>query len=191
MSRLSQALGLLALAALGGCRQDMHDQQRLEAYEVSAFFQDGRAMRPRVPGTVARGEQFEDAAFLTGKRDGELLVESPVPFDAELLERGRQRFGIFCTPCHDRLGYGDGMIVQRGMKRPASFHIERLREAPDGYYFDVITHGFGAMYDYADRIPPRDRWAIVAYVRALQLSQNAVLQDVPGEERSRLAEEGQ
>jgi mono/diheme cytochrome c family protein len=158
---------------------------------VSAFFQDGRAMRARVPGTVARGEVFEDVEFLTGKRDGELLVKSPVALGAELLERGQQRFGIFCTPCHDPLGYGDGMIVQRGMKRPASFHIDRLREAPDGYFFDVITNGFGAMYDYADRIPPRDRWAIVAYVRALQLSQNAVLQDVPGEERSRLAEEGQ
>lgn len=191
MRRALRFTSLITLALLGGCRQDMHDQPKLEAYEVSTFFQDGRAMRARVPGTISRDEPILDAPFETGRADGELLVESPVPLDAALLARGRQRFGIFCTPCHDQLGYGDGVIVQRGMKRPASFHIERLREAPDGYFFDVITNGFGAMYDYADRIPPGDRWAIVAYVRALQLSQNATLQDVPGDQRSRLAEEGQ
>lgn len=181
---------LLALAYLAGCRQDMHDQPKLEAYEPSAFFADGRGTRPRVPGTVARGELAEDEALHTGRSAGDLVTVIPVPLDAALLERGRERYGIFCTPCHDALGYGDGIVVQRGMKRPASFHIDRLRQASPGYFFDVITNGFGAMYDHADRIPPRDRWAIVGYVRALQLSQDARLEDVSESERALLTEIG-
>jgi hypothetical protein len=177
---------LLALGCIAACRQDMHDQPRLEAYEASAFFADGRAMRPRVPGTIARGELVLDQEFHTGMSRGEHLSRLPFPLDRALLERGRERYGIFCTPCHDPLGNGDGLVVQRGMKRPPSFHIERLREAPPGYVFDVITNGFGAMYDHADRIPPRDRWAIAAWVRVLQASQDARLEDVPAAERARL-----
>ena len=182
------AHGLIACCALlsAGCRQEMYDQHKKTALEGSSLFPDGRASRPSVPGTVARGELKLDAHLHTGRVDGKLATEFPFPVDRALLERGRERYGIFCTPCHDALGGGQGLVVQRGMKRPESFHVERLREAPPGYFFDVITNGFGAMYDYADRIPPRDRWAIVAYVRALQLSQGARLEDVPAAERARL-----
>jgi mono/diheme cytochrome c family protein len=179
---------LLAVAVLGACRQDMHDQPRLEVYESSTFFPDGRAQRPSVPGTVARGELFEDAHLHTGKVDGEFATEFPFPVDRAVLERGRERYSINCSPCHDSLGDGNGMIVQRGMKRPASFHEQRLRESPPGYFFDVITNGYGVMYDYADRVSPRDRWAIVAYVRVLQRSRAATLADVPAAERALLEE---
>ena len=137
-------------------------------------------------GTVARGQLELDAVLLTGLVDGQPVAEFPVSVDRELIERGRERFEIFCSVCHDSAGNGNGMIVKRGLKRPASFHEERLREAPPGYFYDVITRGYGVMYDYSDRIPPRDRWAIVAYIRALQLSQNATLEDVPPDERARL-----
>lgn len=184
--RVPSMLVLLALPVLGGCRQDMHDQPRHEPLEKSTFFADGRASRPQVKGTVARGQLELDAVLLTGLVDGQPVAEFPVSVDRELIERGRERFEIFCSVCHDSAGNGNGMIVKRGLKRPASFHEERLREAPPGYFYDVITRGYGVMYDYSDRIPPRDRWAIVAYIRALQLSQNATLEDVPPDERARL-----
>lgn len=181
------AATLIALAPLLlGCRQDMHDQPKLEPLEASNFFADGRASRPQVPGTVARGELRLDPHLYEGRVDGELAQTLPIEVTAELLARGRERFNIFCSACHDRAGYGEGMVVRRGMKRPPSFHIERLREAPPGYFFDVITNGFGAMFDLADRIDYRDRWAIVAYVRALQVSQNAALADVPPDRRLEL-----
>jgi mono/diheme cytochrome c family protein len=180
------ALVVLALAAGTACRQDMHDQPKYRPLESSAFFPDGRASRPVVEGTVARGQLGEDAAWTTGRVGKEWVRTAPVPFTAERLARGRERFDIFCSPCHDRVGTGGGMVVQRGFKRPPSFHIDRLRQAGDGYFFETITLGFGTMPSYATQIPVDDRWAIVAYVRALQLSQGATLADVPADERARL-----
>lgn len=166
----------------------MADQPKYQPLQASTFFEDGRASRPRVPGTVARGQLRADEALYTGSTGGKLVDTFPFPVTPAVLQRGRERYNIFCAPCHDQVGTGRGMIVQRGFQPPPSFHIERLREAPVGYFFTVITNGFGAMYDYADRIPPRDRWAIIAYIRALQLSQHATLADVPAEERQRLLE---
>ena len=176
-----RALAALALAfASAACRQDMHDQPKFIPLRPSTFFDDGRSARPLVEGTVARGHLNEDVAFYTGKGpDGKPLDAFPLPVTKETIERGQDRFDIYCTPCHGRLGNGDGMIVRRGFRRPPSYHIERLRGVPNGYLFDVISKGFGAMSDYAAQIQPADRWAIVAYIRALQLSQNATVSDVP------------
>ncbi|MGH7495773.1 MAG: c-type cytochrome [bacterium] len=170
------------------CRQDMHDQPRYEPLERSSFFSDQRASRPTVEGTVARGQLNLDEHLHTGKINGELAAVFPFPIDKNVLLRGQERFNIFCSPCHGRVGDGQGMIVQRGFRQPQSFHIQRLRESPPGYYFDVITNGFGAMYSYAARVPVEDRWAIAAYIRALQLSQNATWKDVPTEQRRQLME---
>jgi cbb3-type cytochrome c oxidase subunit III len=164
----------------------MHDQPKYESLEASTFFPDGRSSRPLVPGTVARGQLREDTHLYEGKVAGKPAETFPFPIDLKILERGRQRYNIYCSPCHDRLGNGDGMVVRRGFRRPPSYHIERLRQAPPGYLYDVITNGFGAMQDYAAQVPVRDRWAIVAYIRALQLSQNAHLNDVPEAERQNL-----
>ena len=187
MSPLQALLAPLLLAcALAGCRQDMHDQPKLEPYEASTFFRDGRAMRPLVPGTVARGRLDEDDHLHRGTVDGRPAETFPFEVTRETLARGRERYEIYCAPCHNQTGDGRGMIVERGMRAPPSFHVERLRGAPPGYFFDVITHGFGAMYDYSDRISPPDRWAIVAYVRVLQQSRAATIEDVPAGERERL-----
>jgi mono/diheme cytochrome c family protein len=172
------------------CRQDMHDQPRYEPLERSTFFDDGRSARPFVEGTVARGHLKSDEHFYTGKVNGELVNALPFPATKEVLDRGHERYNIYCSPCHDRVGNGRGIIVQRGFRQPPSLHIDRLRQAPLGHFFDVMTNGFGTMYSYADRITPQDRWAIVAYIRALQMSQNATLDDVPVEERSKLLERG-
>ncbi len=182
-------LALLACLLVAACRQDMHDQPRFEPLEGSSFFPDGRAMRPQVEGTVARGELSFATHFTTGMIDGKPAEFFPDPLTRSLLERGRERYDIFCSVCHDRAGYGQGMAVRRGLKQPPSLHVDRLREAPPGYFFDVITNGFGAMYDLSDRIPVEDRWAIVAYVRALQLSQYATLDDVSTEVADRLESE--
>jgi Cytochrome C oxidase, cbb3-type, subunit III len=178
----------LALAALGvACRQDMHDQPKYIPLRPSDFFADGRSERPLIDGTVARGHLNDDAAFYTGKGpDGKPVDTFPFPVTKEVIERGQQRFNVYCSPCHDRLGNGDGMIVRRGYRHPPSYHIPRLRSVPNGYIFDVITNGFGAMPDYAAQIPVSDRWAIVAYVRALQLSQNAPASALTAQERSQL-----
>lgn len=162
-----------------GCRQDMHDQPRFEAYEKNTFFADQRAVRAHIPGTVAQDTVSGDPAFLTGKAGEEFIETFPFEVTRERLERGRERFEIFCAPCHDRLGYGEGMVVKRGFPRPNSYHIERLRTAPVGHFFDVITNGIGPMGDYADRISPEDRWNIVAYIRVLQISQQSKLGDLP------------
>lgn len=162
----------------------MHDQPKYEPYEKSEFFADGRAMRPPVEGTVARGQLRDDAALFTGKDGAAFVATIPLPVDEALMRRGRERYDIFCTPCHGVRGLGNGMVVQRGYRTPASFHEERLRGQPDGYFFDVITHGFGAMPDYAAQVPVKDRWAIVAYVRALQISRNGTPADA---ERARAA----
>jgi mono/diheme cytochrome c family protein len=169
------------------CQQQMAEQPRYEPLEPSTFFADGRASRSLVPGTVARGHLKTDAHLYAGQANGKLADTFPFPVTRAVLERGQERYNIYCSPCHGRIGNGEGIVVQRGFQRPASFHIDRLREAPAGYFFNVITNGFGAMYDYAARVKSEDRWAIIAYIRALQLSQNATLADVPAEERPQLA----
>ena len=177
---------LLGLLLLAGCQQKMADQPRYEPLAKSDFFADGRSARPLVEGTVARGQLRSDEALYTGKINGNLIETLPFPVTKDILLRGQQRFDIFCSPCHDRIGTGQGMVVKRGLRAPPSFHIERLRTAPAGHFFDVITHGFGIMPDYATPVTPEDRWAIVAYIRALQLSQNARLADIPEAERRSL-----
>jgi mono/diheme cytochrome c family protein len=174
-----------------GCRQDMQDQPRFEPLEACEFFDDGRSARPHVRGTVARGAPRQDELFYTGRVNGELAEVLPFEPTRDRLERGRERYDIFCSPCHGGLGNGEGMIVQRGFRRPPSYHEERLRKMPIGHFYDVISNGFGTMKDYASRIPPEDRWAIAAYIRALQLSQHATIDDVPPDERRRLEEMGQ
>lgn len=164
----------------------MHDQPKYDPLEQSQFFDDQRSARPLVEGTVARGHLNEDPATYTGKVNGVLVTTLPFPVTGELLERGQQRFNIFCAPCHDQVGNGMGIVVRRGFRRPISFHTDRLRESPPGYYFDVMTNGFGSMSSYAEQVPVKDRWAIVAYIRALQLSQHASLEDVPEKERKEL-----
>lgn len=172
-------LGLLAVLALAGCRQDMQDQPRFKPLAKSDFYSDLRSARPPVEGTVARGQLHEDVYFYTGKVGSNPGDSMPFAVSEDVLARGRERFNIYCAPCHSQLGDGNGVIVQRGYRRPPSYHIARLRNAPLGYFFDVMTNGFGAMPDYAAQISPRDRWNIVAYIRALQLSQNASADDVP------------
>jgi mono/diheme cytochrome c family protein len=179
----------VASVLLAACRQDMHDQPKYEPLEPSAFFDDRRASRPVLPGTVARGQLDEDEAFHRGTLAGAPVKELPVPFTRALLERGRERYEIYCSPCHDRLGYGRGMIVQRGYQSPPSLHQERLREVPVGYLYQAITNGFGVMPSYAPQVHERDRWAIVAYLRALQLSQDARPSDVPPGDLRKLEEE--
>ena len=164
----------------------MADQPRYKPLAKSDFFDDGRASRPLVEGTVAQGHLEADPQLYTGKTNGKLMETFPFPITKAILLRGQERYNIFCSPCHDRVGTGEGMIVRRGYRPPPSYHIDRLRTAPAGYFFDVISHGFGAMPDYAEQVPPEDRWAIVAYIRALQLSQNAKLTDVPDQDRRAL-----
>ena len=182
---------LVLAAALCGCRQDMHDQPKYIPLRPSDFFGDGRSARPLIEGTVARGHLNDDAAFYTGKGpDNKPLNTFPFPVTKDAILRGQQRFNIYCTPCHDRTGSGKGMVVRRGYRQPPSFHSDRLRQIQNGYIYDVITNGFGAMSDYAAQIEPRDRWAIVAYIRALQLSQQASINDVPPDARGQLGQAG-
>jgi len=179
----------LLVLVLSGCQQKMADQPRLDPLEETSFFEDGRAARPRVEGTVARGEARQDTLRYSGKVDGELSEVFPVAVTRPVIERGGERYEIFCRPCHGTLGNGNGIVPQRGFTQPPSFHSPHLRAMPPGYFFDIITNGFGAMSSYKDRVPPNDRWAIVAYIRALQLSQNARIDDVPEDERRDLEEE--
>jgi mono/diheme cytochrome c family protein len=169
-----------------GCRQDMHDQPKYVPLRESTFFNDARSARPLVEGTVARGQLHDDELMDTGKVKGEDAAVFPMRVDAAVMARGQQRFNIYCSPCHGRTGQGDGMVVRRGYRRPPSFHQDRLRNAPVGHFFDVMTNGFGAMPDYAAQIKTEDRWAIIAYIRALQLSEHATLTDVPAADRSRI-----
>jgi len=184
-SAISALIVVIAVAA-SGCRQDMHDQPKYVPLRQSAFFNDARSARPVVEGTVARGQLRDDELLYTGKVKGEDATLFPMRVDATLMARGQQRFNIYCAPCHGRTGQGDGMIVRRGYRRPPSIHQDRLRSAPVGHFFDVMTNGFGAMPDYAAQIKAEDRWAIVAYIRALQLSEHATLADVPAADRSRI-----
>lgn len=172
-----------------GCRDDMRNQPKHRPLDASVFFEDGRSARPLVEGTVARGFLRADAHLYEGRDGAEFANSFPFPVTRAVLERGRERYNIYCTPCHDHVGTGNGMIVMRGFRKPSSYHIPRLQDAPAGYFYDVITNGFGAMQSYASMVPVRDRWAIVAYIRALQLSQNATLADVPPAEQARLIDE--
>ncbi len=186
-SRLVALSALVGAIALAGCRQDMHDQPKYKAAGYSEFFADHRNNRQLVPNTVARGRLNEDDHLYRGKVDGKLAETYPFPITAEVLQRGRERYSIYCQPCHSPQGDGNGIVVQRGMKRPPSYHIERLQKSPPGYFFDTITNGFGAMYDYSERIKVEDRWAIVAYVQTLQASQNTKAADLTPEERAKLS----
>ena len=180
------AATLVSLFFLVACRQDMHDQPKYKPFRQSDFFADQRSARPLVPGTVARGSLREDAVYFTGKAGSDFVAEIPVKVTPALLARGQERFQIFCSPCHGRTGRGDGMIVQRGFKAPSSFHVDRLRAMPVGYFYDVVTNGFGAMADYSAQVAPADRWAIAAYIRTLQYSQYAPAADVPADKRDLL-----
>jgi cytochrome c553 len=185
------ALGCLGAAALlvSGCRLDMHIQPKYLPYEPTDFFGDGRSERQPVPGTIARGQLRLDELMFTGRENGVVADKFPFPITKADLDRGRERYNVYCTPCHDYSGTGRGMIVQRGFPQPPSYHIQRLRDAPAGHFFEVMTNGFGAMYSYAARVEPADRWRIAAYIRVLQLSRNAKIDDVPESERAHLSHE--
>jgi cytochrome c553 len=188
---LSAAL-LPALLFTGCSRLDMQDQPKYKPQRPSDFFADGRSNRPELEGTIARGSLDEDTAYYTGKDDaGNDVDVFPIAVDKAFILRGQQRFDIYCSPCHGRIGNGLGMIVRRGFKQPPSYHIDRLRDAPVGHFFDVMTNGYGAMLNYAAQVHVRDRWAIAAYIRALQYSQNANMNDLPAEARARLPGAGQ
>jgi len=177
---------LLAMVGLSGCTQDMATQPRYNPLRASSFFGDGRSARPLVPGTVPRGQLRLDEKLYTGMVNGQLIDTPPFPITRADLQRGQERFNINCAPCHDRSGYGNGLVAQRGFRHPPSYHIERLVNAPLGHFFDVMTRGFGAMQDVSDRVTPEDRWRIAAYIRALQYSQRASVNDVPAADRNKL-----
>jgi hypothetical protein len=176
------AISVTALS-LAACRQDMHDQPRYRIASASRFWADGRSVRPEVPGTVARGNlKGTDSPYYTGKVNGRDIMEFPLPITREVIARGKDRFQIYCSPCHGLTGRGDGMVVTRGLKNPPSYHSDALREQPVGHFFDVITNGSGAMFSYAARVPVPDRWAIIAYIRVLQQSQNVKLTALTSDE---------
>ncbi len=168
----------------------MHDQAKFQPLEANAFFNDGRASRPVVAGTVARGQLRLDDHLYTGRINGQYADTFPFPIDRRVLDRGQEQFNVFCAPCHDQTGRGQGMIVQRGFRPPPSFHDERLRAAAPGLIFDVITNGFGTMWSYGDRIPAEDRWAIAAYIKVLQLSQNVRVDELTDRDREKLKNGG-
>ena len=179
-------LGASILIMLTGCRPDMFNQPRGNPLRESKFFKDGAASRPIPPNTVARGFLQNDEAYYRGIIGTNLVTELPFPITREMLERGRDRFEIHCSVCHGRTGEGNGMIVQRGFPAPPSYDIDRLRDAPIGHFYDVMTRGYGVMYPQASRVGPSDRWAIAAYIRVLQLSHHAVIRDLPQAERAKL-----
>lgn len=183
---------VVCAAMLSACdiRRNMYDQAKFEPYEATDFFGDRQSSRPLVPNTVPREHEDADDHLYRGMIDGKFADSFPFPVTAEVLERGKSRFNIYCTPCHGAAGYGDGMIVQRGYKRPTDYHSEGFRDNPDkpvGYIYDVISNGFGVMSGYGYQLRPEDRWAVVAYVRALQFSQHALVSDLPEEDRAELA----
>ena len=185
---LARLLVLGLPLVLAGCQQKMADQPRYEPLQKSEFFGDNRSARPAVEGAVARGALQNDELFYTGKVGGKEADVFPYPVNQAMFRRGQERFNIYCSPCHDRTGRGEGLVVRRGYRPPPSLHIDRLRQAPIGHFFDVMTRGLGAMPDYAEQVAQGDRWAIAAYIRALQFSQQARLSDLPENERRRLAE---
>ena len=187
MLRLRHLVIFACLMATVACRQDMHNQPRYKPLAATDFFGDGRSARPAIEGTVARGHLRIDKARYTGKKeDGTVVDEFPFPITQPDLLRGQQRFNIFCSPCHSRVGDGNGIVVQRGFPRAASYHTAKLIKAPVGHFFDVMTNGFGAMPSYESRVDPDDRWRITAYIRVLQLSENASLEDVRPDQRAKL-----
>ncbi len=177
---------VLLAAALSACRQDMHDAPRYDPLEGSEMFRNGSAAQPLVTGTVPRGQLRQDVELYEGKTNGAPSATFPSPITRADLNRGQERFNIYCAPCHGRTGDGNGMVVQRGYRQAASTHIDRLRLMPPGYFFDVMTNGFGAMPDYRAQISAEDRWRIAAYVRALQLTRQGTSADVPAAELERL-----
>jgi mono/diheme cytochrome c family protein len=187
----SYIAALLSVAGLAGCTQDMATQPRYNPLRASSFFGDGRSARPLIPGTVARGQLRADEKLYTGMVNGQLIDTPPFPITRADLQRGQERYNINCAPCHDRTGYGNGLVAQRGFRHPPSYHIERLVNAPLGHFFDVMTRGFGAMQDVSDRVTPEDRWRIAAYIRALQFSQRASVNDVPATDRNKLDQPAQ
>ncbi len=179
------ALSVALCLAAAGCRQNMHNQNKVRPFRQSTFYADGLSARPIPQGTVARGGPGETIAPYDGLTlASQVLPPGPPPITMALLQRGQQRFNIFCSPCHDRTGSGHGMIVRRGFKQPTSYHTDRLRNVPIDYFYQVMTEGYGVMPSYAPQVPPADRWAIAAYIRALQYSQNAHLADLPAERRT-------
>lgn len=174
------------LCGLTACRQDMFEQPKSSPLGPSDFFADGAAARPIPPHTVPRSDSDNDQAFYTGMSGTNLVTTFPFPVTRAVLDRGRECYQIDCVPCHGETGDGNGIVVERGFPAPPSYQIERLRDAPIGHFFDVMTRGYGVMYSYADRVTPRDRWAIAAYIRALQLSGHATLADVPTNEIAKL-----
>lgn len=186
----NRTAAIIVVAALTNlciaCRQDMQDQPKYKPLGQNTFFPDGRNSRPIPPGTIARGDLNATDAYHTGASNGAFLDTIPVPIDVNVLNRGRDRYDIFCSPCHGRLGDGNGMVAQRGVRAPANFHTSRLRSVPPGYLFQVISNGYGGMGDYDEQVPVDDRWAIVAYIRALQLSQDATVNDIPADARGQL-----
>jgi hypothetical protein len=182
-------LALVGVLALAGCRQDMQNQPKYKPLAASDFFGDRRSERPLLEGTVARGELRTDDLLYTGKREGKDADLFPFPVTEEVLRRGQERFNIFCSPCHGRTGEGNGMVVERGYRRPPSYHTPALVKAPVGHFFDVMTNGWGAMPDYASQVPVRDRWAIAAYIRALQATYVPV-GELPPTEQDRVRNTG-
>src|SRR6202142_1360047 len=178
-NRIAAVCAVAGASLLAGCRQDMHDQPKFIPQRGTDFYADGRSARPQVENTVARGQLHEDTYFYTGLQAGKELDEMPFPVTMEVLERGQERFNIYCTPCHSRVGNGLGEIVQRGFKPAGNLHDQVRLSQPLSHYFYVMTHGYGAMPDYSAQLPPEDRWAVAAYIRALQLSQAATAKDVP------------
>jgi cytochrome c553 len=172
-----------ASLAVTGCRQDMHNEPKFFPQRGTDFYADGRSVRPQVENTVARSQFHQDAYFYTGMQNGQEGDGLPFPVTMAVLERGQERFNIYCTPCHSRVGNGAGMIVQRGYAKAANLHDARMVAAPLGHYFAVMTNGYGAMPEYAAQLTPEERWAVAAYIRALQLSQNAARTDVPATEQ--------
>jgi mono/diheme cytochrome c family protein len=181
---------VIVSAGLSACRQDMHDAPRYDPLESSAITRGMPSAQPLLAGTVARGHLNDNTLLHTGMQDGEPSSVFPFEITRADLDRGQERFNIYCSPCHGRLGDGLGMVVQRGYRQAASYHVDRLREAPVGYFFDVMTNGFGAMPDYRAQIAVEDRWRIAAYIRALQLSHQATTGDVPAAELERLQRGG-
>jgi cytochrome c553 len=182
---LPLALSVLALAS-AGCRREMYDQPRGDPLKSSDFFADGAASRPLPPHTVAQEGFHTDASYDTGRIGTNFLTQLPFPVTRQILERGRQRYDIYCSMCHGLTGQGRGIVVERGFPAPAAFAAERLREKPPGYFYDVMTRGYGVMLSYANRVDADDRWAIAAYVGVLQRSRHATLADVPPAERAPL-----
>lgn len=194
---LGRAFAVVALAmgafGLSGCHVDMWRQPKLLPQHESTFFPDGSASRPPVSHTIAQGQLREDETFYRGIKNGELVTVPPLPVTAENLKRGQKKFEIHCAPCHGPLGYGNGMIAQRGLalrRTPGNYHTDRLRGMPIGYFYDVITNGAGVMYSLAAQVSPEDRWRIAMYVRVLQLSQHASLEQLPSDQRKLLGERG-